>query len=765
MEKVLSSPVSFTGSVPGDVNEALFLSGKLPDYRVGLNYRKYHWVRERSWWYRKLFRLRNSWRRYEKIELCLDGLDVYADIWINGKYLGNHPSVFYPFWADITEFLDLDSENTLLVRVTCGLDHVKGHDEAHLLDAVKPQFPKIFADRDEKGRIFLRKPAFVWGSAFSPSLPSCGITGAAEIRAHNKTEITAITPMLLSLEKGNALVGVCMEIERLRHSGPAEVTARICLINDRGTPYYGQAEQVLGEGVNFVNLQVRISDPELWWPAGMGSQHLYTLHAMMYVGGRTRQNSPLRFGLRSLTQTTGVGRYCINGAALPLREVLFVPQELVATKDGLQNTETTLAAAAQAGFTVVRCSSLGGYQTDFFYTVCQRLGLLVRQELPGLDQPMPTNLLDPLRREVTYQAERMGRRTAALDVVVPGYHDDIKRILHSAGVPVCPENTEHHRSIGFSGTPSLASASAYLNGNEESLTGEVFRQHLEVFSDSADITAIIRQEYADIESMDTATRYLLSGMCQGFEMERSLDQLRSQGTPAQIIINRLNDCWGQAGYGLLDLRGNAKPAYYFVSRALKPLRMILTTDEKKQEMHCILINDTGVSCLADIQLGFIRFDGSWSDVTDYSVEVPAFSRAVAGHYPVPDLDYPQEGAVFAIPNSVRLRSKTGDTGSGYPVVGLGNPLLHAAVKRFGPFKNLALPEHTPEVVSVQETERGLSVELHSDVYIHGVHIKEIQGVCVSDCYFDLYPGESRQILLQAPRRDIQIGNITGKNFS
>ncbi|MFL5807959.1 MAG: beta-galactosidase GalA [Flavisolibacter sp.] len=67
-------------------------------------------------WYRKHFSIarQDSGRRYE---LQFDGVFRDATVWINGFYLGNNKSGYIGMSYDITDFLNYDRENVIVVRV------------------------------------------------------------------------------------------------------------------------------------------------------------------------------------------------------------------------------------------------------------------------------------------------------------------------------------------------------------------------------------------------------------------------------------------------------------------------------------------------------------------------------------------------------------------------------------------------------------------------------------------------------------------------
>lgn len=52
------------------------------------------------------------------------------------------------------------------------------------------------------------------------------------------------------------------------------------------------------------------------------------------------------------------------------------------------------------------------------------------------------------------------------------------------------------------------------------------------------------------------------------------------------------------------------------------------------------------------------------------------------------------------------------------------------------------------VTDVCRDENGLSFTVTTDVYAHGVHFGLHESVLLSDCYFDLLPGESKRVTVK-----------------
>jgi beta-galactosidase len=67
-------------------------------------------------WYRKHFTINKS-DSAKRFQIQFDGIFRDANIWINGFYLGNNKSGYVGVYYDITDFLNFDKENIIVVRV------------------------------------------------------------------------------------------------------------------------------------------------------------------------------------------------------------------------------------------------------------------------------------------------------------------------------------------------------------------------------------------------------------------------------------------------------------------------------------------------------------------------------------------------------------------------------------------------------------------------------------------------------------------------
>jgi beta-mannosidase len=121
---------------------------------------------------------------------------------------------------------------------------------------------------------------------------------------------------------------------------------------------------------------LRVEEPRLWWPNGMGAQHLYPVD----VGDRE-----IRVGFRTLELVSpepGTLPYAfvVNGMPMYAKGWNWCPLDPLYGVPRPEKLERLLTLAARAHVNVLRVWGGGLIETPEFYEHCDRLGLLVWQE-------------------------------------------------------------------------------------------------------------------------------------------------------------------------------------------------------------------------------------------------------------------------------------------------------------------------------------------------------------------------------------------------
>jgi len=86
--------IAYPAQIPGTVHTDLLLQQLIPDPFFGENEQKVQWVEQKSWIYETLFDVPASELAKSSMELVFEGLDTYAQVYLNGKKILQADNMF-----------------------------------------------------------------------------------------------------------------------------------------------------------------------------------------------------------------------------------------------------------------------------------------------------------------------------------------------------------------------------------------------------------------------------------------------------------------------------------------------------------------------------------------------------------------------------------------------------------------------------------------------------------------------------------------------
>lgn len=386
-----------TMPVPGDVHSALLAAGRIPDPYWGDNEDAVMWVGERTWILKRTFDLSTEEASGGCWTLRLDQVDTVADVDLNGHALGRLDNQFRAWRFDVAALLRAGA-NTLTIRFHSAAAEAKRRAEAH-------PFPVPDTHTHGMSKVphinFLRKTACHAGWDWGLSLMPVGVYGAVTLTR---------TPMAI-LDH--------VQASQVHTPGACDVTVTLHGHAWTGgpVPFAITLDGQTVEGVETVDAgsfrivrTIRIGNPRLWWPAGAGEQPLYDLTATLDGDIRTE-----RLGLRNLvldTSPDGDGNkmnFRVNGRELFMRGANWIPADALPARITPAVVREQLEDAVAAHMNMIRVWGGGQYEPDWFYDLCDELGLLVWHDLMFSCMPYPADkpFLDEIRREITHQVRRL----------------------------------------------------------------------------------------------------------------------------------------------------------------------------------------------------------------------------------------------------------------------------------------------------------------------------------------------------------------------
>lgn len=375
--------------VPGDVNAALLKHGHIPDPRFNTNARQAYWVTGREWWYRLNFDVA---RRFSAAHLVFECVNGPADVWLNGRFLGELRNSFRPFRLDVTAVLRR-RRNRLMLRFK-SIDRLLG-----------PR-PNEVSGWDPRPA-FLRMPQFSFGWDWALPLPGVGLGGPVRLELDCARRFTDFSVKTHASGRVDFDFEVSPEAKASGYRIELAVSGHGCRLR-----------RVLERNVHRSYVSVDVPNPRLWFPAGYGDQPLYRYRAALRVKGRTVDVRAGRFGLREVrivekpfADKAGPGMAFtieVNGVSVFCKGANWVPLEMWPATAATEAYDFYLRRAREANFNMLRVWGGGLYEPDHFYERCDRLGIMVWQDFMFASQPYPLPLLrDEILAEAGCQVGRL----------------------------------------------------------------------------------------------------------------------------------------------------------------------------------------------------------------------------------------------------------------------------------------------------------------------------------------------------------------------
>ncbi len=292
-------------------------------------------------WYECSFTVPSGWKK-KKILLNFGAVDWESDIWINDIKVGTHKGGYTPFSFDISPFLKESGEQILLVKVWDPTD--KGY---------QPRGKQVLNPRG----IFYTAVTGIWQTVWLEPVNSAYITNIRSIPDidHNNVTVEACT---YGSSDGDYFEVIAKDGGKVISSSKGRV---------------GQT------------IELNVPDAKLWSPE---SPYLYDLEVRLITDGQITDKVDSYFAMRKITtkrDESGIIRLQLNNKDY----FQLGPLDQGWWPDGLYTAPTDEALkydiikTKEMGFNMIRKHVK--VEPARWYTHCDRLGILVWQDMPGGD--------------------------------------------------------------------------------------------------------------------------------------------------------------------------------------------------------------------------------------------------------------------------------------------------------------------------------------------------------------------------------------------
>ena len=589
----------------------------------------------------------------------------------------------------------------------------------------------------------------------------------------------------------------------------AELTVKTEVLDPEGTVV------ATGDG----KTSLCIENPQLWWPAGFGEQPLYTVKVSLLHVDAVLDTWQRRIGLRTMEMSTEKDSYGekfahkVNGVEIFAMGGDYIPEDNLIARTSPERTRRLLEDAKAANFNSIRVWGGGYYPEDWFYDVCDELGLIVWQDFMfacavyDLSEKFEENIIaeikDNVKRLRHHASLGLWCGNNEMELFVkqgewvnsPKEQSDYVKMYEY----IFPKLLKEYDPATFYWPASPSSGGCFDEPNDEN-RGDV--HYWDVWHGNKPITEYRKfrfrylsefgfQAFPSVKTIETFTlpedrniySYVMekhqrnaaangkisSYMAQTYLYPTSFDRIvyasqllqaqairygvehfrRWRGRCMGTVIWQLNDCWPVASWSSVDYYGRWKALHYYAKRFFAPV--LLSCEEEG-----ILTQDTNPNAEPYEVIKSVRFNVSNETMQERDVTVEWQLRDAAGmikESAEAEVHVPALSAVWLY--KVPLpQAELYDDHVFYTLKENGKVLGEGSIIFCQPkYYRFVDPQLTVRV-------EGDELVVTAAAYAKDVELlKENEDWVLSDNYFDMEPGVRRIKILRGKAEGVRIRSV------
>ena len=765
--------------IPGTIHTDLYRNDRIPDPFFGDNEQQLTWVEDQTWVYETTINLPMEVMNSKCINLIFEGLDTYADIYVNNKRERRTDNMFRSWNVSLNG------------KLHPGDNHVKVvFHPAKQVVAEKAQELPYFLPSGEAN--FARKAQYHFGWDWGPRFPTVGIWKPVYIEYYDVGKIYNIQLQQKELSKNKAVVQANFTVGLLEPGNYVMHT----FVHETG-----QSMSIdMGRYPNDLSFNIEIENPKRWNCNGHGDPNLYTLDFELYRDNQLIDERTERIGLRTaeLVQTSdslGTSFYfSVNETPVYAKGANVIPLDVFLPRVKREDYEQLIDRALDANFNMLRVWGGGVYEDDYFYDLCDEKGIMVWQDFMFACALYPgdSSFLSTVRYEIEEQVKRLRNHPSIVlwcgnNEVDEAWHNwgwqkqhgyseedsvkiyaDYQRLFHELIPSVLkredPDRSYHPSSptygwgkaesyvsgdqhywgvwwgmepferyrekvgrfaseFGFQSFPSQTHYAQFVEDGNQDLTSAEWKNHQKHPTGFETIATYMKRDYPVPTNLEDYA--YVSQLVQARGMQIAIEAQRSrQPFCMGSLYWQFNDCWPVVSWSSLDYFNVPKASHYTVKRAFAPV--LLSVEQKDKSFSITLVNDSIWAAEGTLNLQLVAFNGKVIWENKQSVTLPQRTASVIATMPfkrIKKLKRRQQDHLLKVtltaPSGIKVET------------------LHY----FVPPKDLKLEE--PTLVMQWQSPGVMHISnsgyLAKDIYL------ELPKCDFSDNYFDLLSGESKVI--------------------
>ena len=353
--------------VPGTVYTDLLRNGNMEDPFYKDNADRVLKRMDEDYEYTAVFSCGQDLLDCRRVVLHFDGIDTIADVYLNGELLGSPCNMHRTWEYEVKGLLKL-SDNELRIVL---------HSPNKFIAEAYKASETHGSDDAMEGFVHIRKAHCMFGWDWGAHLPDAGIFRPVTLLGIGEARIDSVY-ITQKHENGEVRLHFDVDVEESveEEDDWDKISYCVKITDPSGKEITADKSPE----------EIEIKDPSLWWPNGYGRQDLYTVEVFLLWDGRVVDEWKRRIGLRTMTMNTQKDEWgnkfaCqVNGVDIFAMGGDYIPEDHLIGRVTPDVTRKLLLKARWANFNSIRVWGGGYYPEDWFYDICDELGLVVWQD-------------------------------------------------------------------------------------------------------------------------------------------------------------------------------------------------------------------------------------------------------------------------------------------------------------------------------------------------------------------------------------------------
>ena len=535
--------------------------------------------------------------------LNLDGINWKADVYLNGAKLGHIDGGFMRGRFDVTGKLQAGKPNALAIRVF--KNDTPGSCKQKTYESTGKNGGALGADNPTYHASI--------GWDWIPTVRGRNTGIWSDVYLSQTGVVTLEDPLVTSTLPlpDTSHADVTLEVFAVNHSAkPTSAT----LHGRFGDLAFEQRISLAANESKVIKLspsthhQLRIHEPQLWWPVGYGDPHLYDVELRLEgKRGELHDRKQFKAGIRQMTADENDGNLhmFINGRRFIARGGNWGFGE-VQLRYRAREYDTAVRYHCEMNFTMIR-DWVGQIGDDAFYEACDRHGVVVWQDfwlanpwdgpVPNDDAMFLANSRDYIRRIRSHPSIGLycGRNEwfppatlqAGIKALLAELHPDIHYIGSSADGPVSGHGPYHaltspdyfrtadaklHSEIGSPCIPPMESVQAMMPESHIWPQGLDWGLHdftLEGAQGGTAFRTLITENYGGANSGE---EWIALAQFVNYEAYRAIFEAQSKYRMG-VLLWMSHSCWPSFVWQTYDWYFEPTSAYFACKKGSEPLHI------------------------------------------------------------------------------------------------------------------------------------------------------------------------------------------------